>query len=392
MNMIAADGSECGTAPSWCFPFHVIHSVYCRTRDKEWLGKVYPYLKSFINWWFENRTDADGWFHCKCSWESGQDGSKRFLVEGDPGAVSEYVRTVDVESGVAQALAHLAGYAAELGKEDDARKWRELARFRTENVREMFIDGWYRDIDARTGKPIILEDYLDIMMISPVICGVATPEQVAALEPKFIHFKENPHPWLQWPSFMLPYSESGCYAGHRDLVADAIYEVADRTYRRLDARRPWMRQDVTDRPAYRVPGVAYEFWPTDGEVPGGSENYGWGATMPIFIIRSLFGFREDQDFTKRAFEIAPTMPAELLKEGRTYGVTNLTYRGVKFDLNCEVGPSGRLDVTLSYESEEPVELRVVGSDGQESASTVSGASGKIDLSGANGTVYRVEVG
>ena len=44
----------------------------------------------FVEWWLANRTDAQGWFHTVCSWESGQDGSKRFKVAGDnPGAVAD---------------------------------------------------------------------------------------------------------------------------------------------------------------------------------------------------------------------------------------------------------------------------------------------------------------
>lgn len=35
---------------------------------------------------FESGTDEDGWSHANCSWESGQDASKRLLVDGDPGA------------------------------------------------------------------------------------------------------------------------------------------------------------------------------------------------------------------------------------------------------------------------------------------------------------------
>ena len=36
MNMIAADGEACGTAPSWCFPFHVIRTLYALHGDTAW--------------------------------------------------------------------------------------------------------------------------------------------------------------------------------------------------------------------------------------------------------------------------------------------------------------------------------------------------------------------
>ena len=78
VNMISADGAECGTSPTWGMPFKVIRLLYMRDGDDRWIAQLYPHLKAFLEWWLKNRTDREGWFHSKCSWESGQDGSKRF--------------------------------------------------------------------------------------------------------------------------------------------------------------------------------------------------------------------------------------------------------------------------------------------------------------------------
>ncbi|MFZ0391462.1 MAG: hypothetical protein WAN36_13470, partial [Calditrichia bacterium] len=51
VNMIGADGSECGTAPMWGFPFHVIQSIYAATGDSVWITHLYPYLKAYLDWW-----------------------------------------------------------------------------------------------------------------------------------------------------------------------------------------------------------------------------------------------------------------------------------------------------------------------------------------------------
>ncbi len=377
MNMIAADGSECGTAPSWCFPFHVIHSVYCRYPDNEWLAKIYPYLVAYIEWWFANRTDSEGWFHCKCSWESGQDGSKRFLIQGDsPGNVSDYVRTVDVEASVAEAVRNLATYARILGLNDDEERWRELAAYRTERTREMFLDGWFRDVDVRTGEPIILPDYYDIMMLAPVTCGVATDEQTRAIAPMMEYFVSHPRFWLDWPSFVFPFTEAAWNAGRHQLISDALFTVADRVYSRLDVRDVvWLDRETMHN---RIPGVSYEFWPCDDRIPGGgSENYGWGATMPINIIRGIFGFHESSDPGVSGFVLTPTIPTALLTPGRSYGITRLRYRGLEFDLMCTVGDGGTLDVELDFRSESGVTLHA-------GAASASGTSGKLGFAVPNG--------
>jgi neutral trehalase len=121
--------------------------------------------EELLDWWLKHRTDKDGWFHCKCSWESGQDASKRFLVaEGNPAAVSDFVRTVDVEAAMAEAFLNMVLFSAAAGHPQDTAHWRSRAERRLETTRAMYVDGWFRDFDARNNKPIILKDYYDVMM------------------------------------------------------------------------------------------------------------------------------------------------------------------------------------------------------------------------------------
>ena len=94
----------------------------------------------------------------------GKDASKRFLVaDHDPGAASEFVRTVDITAAMGHAFSTM-GYFAELLNNDEAiGHWNGLASEQMKNISSMFVDGWYRDIDGRTNKPIILKDYFDVM-------------------------------------------------------------------------------------------------------------------------------------------------------------------------------------------------------------------------------------
>ncbi len=357
VNMIGESGQECGTAPTWGLPFHVILSIYNRDKDDEWIKKLYPYLKSYLEWWLENRTDEDGWFHCDNSWESGQDGSKRFLIaENEEGKTATYVRTVDVEATMANAFNNMIAFANIAGEKEDIPNWERLAKERIERTQNMFVEGWFRDFDARTEKPIILKDYYDVMMLLPLAVGVATTEQIESIKPMFSYFEENPKYWLDWPSFMFPFTEAAWNAGLYELTSKIIFETGNRIYERnTDNNLKTVGTRDTGLPKkynYRIPGVATEFWPIemDEKYLNGCENYGWGATLPTLVIRNIIGFRETIG-SEDNFLLSPSLPVELLIAGKTYGISNLKWHGHIFDLNYKVRNSKELMVELKFQKE-----------------------------------------
>lgn len=403
MNMISENGSECGTGPNWGFPFFVIQSLFLRDPDIYWLERIFPYLEQFIDWWMQNRSDAEGWFHADCSWESGQDGSKRFLISGDrPGGSAVDVRTVDIEAAVAQAMQALAGFARILNLPASAERWQRLAEDHLRRVRSMYVDGYFRDFDARTGEPILMEDYFDIMLLSPVTLGLATPEQVAGVKDKFAYFQANPNFWLEWPSFMFPFTEAAWIADLRLFGGQVVADTADRIYSRTDARQPnydtgVFSPEITGLPAefnYRMPGVANEFWPVNIEGhdnPGGCENYGWGATLPTLIVRNVIGFREAATLDPRRFTLAPALPENYLVAGKTYGCTNLRFGYGTLDVRFAVDGSDALTVHLRLSPKSRGVLRIFDAAGNLlSASAESDRPSELTFAAANGQVYSAQ--
>ncbi len=380
MNMIGTDGSECGTSPVWGLPFKVIMSLYQRAPDDEWLRAIYPRMVAFVEWWCEHRTDAKGWFFCRNSWESGQDGSRRFKIdaashEGDP---ADVVRTVDVEAAMAHAMQTLAQCAEILGEQAAAQHWRARAEEHVRRTRSMFFDGWFRDVDGRTDTPIILEDYCDVMMLLPVTLGIATPEQTAACAQRLAYFCSHPGHWLEWPSFMMFFADAAWNAGQRALIAETIAATADRVYSRTTARTVMPAgEHVPQLPApyhYRIPGVACEFWPVH-DARGGCENYGWGATLPLHIISSIIGFRVDE--AGRCL-IAPNLPAALRSPGRVYHITHLCWRNLTFDLTLSCGDDGALATLLAWRAPKPCVVSIKGADGRTLATSARASRGTFN--------------
>ena len=399
MNMISAGGHECGTAPIWGFPYHVIHAIYLRDRDDAWIRALYPHLRAFVEWWLLERTTNKGSFFTACSWESGQDASKRFKLAGEgAGDVADMVRTVDIEAAMAEAMANMATFAEIAGMgADEVAHWRELAEERVIAARQMFVDGWFRDFDDRNDTPIIIDDYYDIMMLTPVTVGVATEEQIEAIRPRFQFFKDNPKFWLEWPSFMFPFAEAAWNIGERRFIASVIIDTGNRIYERTDRRtiQPVGREDtgLPEEYNYRIPGVAREYWPLREEDTGGCENYGWGATLPMHIVRCVIGFREMADLAADRFALAPAFPDEMAGPGKEYGMSNLRYRGTRFDVSYRFKSAGKIEATLSTHADSPITVTVRGEDGGVLA---EGASDSHELTLSygcgNGDLCAVEVG
>ena len=398
MNMISENGSECGTGPNWGFPFFVIQSMFLRDPDRDWLRKIFPYLESFLGWWMENRTDGEGWFHADCSWESGQDGSKRFLVSGDtPGASTTNVRTVDIEASVVQAMQWMGTSAGLLNLPERASFWGQLASERLQRLRSMYVEGWFRDFDARTGQPILLEDYFDIMMLSPVMLGLATPEQIAGIKDKFQYFRDHPEHWLEWPSFLFPFSEAAWQSDLHLLGAEVVAETAARVYARSDARE--VRFTDESFPArypaqyqFRIPGVANEYWPLHVQhgYPGFGENYGWGATLPSLIIRNLIGFREDPSPAATGFILAPALPSVFLNPQASYACQPLHFRGGTARVGYTVVNPDTLQVSLRLSLDTAAVVQVLDPAGQVvGASSPAAHACEVQYSASNGQTYRV---
>lgn len=398
LNLVCGNGMETGTAPIWGLPFHVIHMLYLREPDDAWIAQLYPHMKAYIEWWLAHRTDAEGWFHCACSWESGQDGSKRFRV-GDVAASAEDVRTVDIEAAMAHAIKSMMLFAEVAGKTEDVDYWEKMAAQRIARTRAMFVDGRFRDFDAETGEPIILDDYYSIMMLAPISLGIATEEQMADSHEIFRYFQENYRFWLEWPSFMFPFTEAAWNVGQRKLLSEILTTSGNGIFPGMDSRKP-LYVNPKDAPrlsqafSYRLPGVGAEWWPykRDDMWAGGCENYGWGATFPTLLIRNLMGFREVDDLEKDSFHLCPALSENLFKTGMTYGISNLCYRGVKIDVNCTLNSKMKIGIELQCKSNDKITVIVQDENGRTVARTdKAGKTVRITFGGNNYGLYTVRI-
>ena len=328
MNMVAADGSECGTSLQWCYPFYCLESVFLRTIDEGWLAQLYPYLVSHLEWTLKHRRDTKGWIVPKCSWETGMDASERFLIKQPTGGeLIDFVRVAELQAAMSHAARVMKKFAELLGKSDEIGRWDKLAASYAEKARQLWYDGWFYDQDARTGRPIVIPGHREVTQVGPVMCDAATSDQVRAMVPKMREYESNQEFWLEWPSHMLPYVESLWKAGDRDFLSRVLFAVVDRVYQSMD------RRDLQPEKKLGWPGVSCEVWGKDGAY--GGEGYGWGATLPAHIIRSIIGFREGSEPHTPWFWLGPNLPGPLFGAGKLFELSNLRYRGTVLGIRYE---------------------------------------------------------
>jgi len=238
-------------------------------------------------------------------------------------------------------------------------------------------------------------------MFTPAALGIATKEQMDALKPKFEYFRKNPRHWLEWPSFLFPFSEAAWNVGLRLFIAEVIADIGKRVYGRLDVRELQPVGDfntgLPEKYNCRIPGVSNEFWPLEfsdlrlpAGNPGGCENYGWGATFPTLVIRNIIGFRESEMLDKDQFMLAPALPPGMFQPGKTYSMTNLRFRGTNNEVSYKVVDKQNLSIALICKSESPRSITVTDEAGRivvqtQSPTKVAGLS----FNGINGALYIV---
>ena len=218
-----------------------------------------------------------------------------------------------------------------------------MASAYAEKTRRLWYEGWFYDVDARSAKPIVIPGHREVTQVGPVMCGVATKEQVREMIPAMREYASNQAFWLEWPSHVLPYAESMWWAGERENLSRLLYGLIDRVYASMD------RREVQPSKGLGWPGVSCEMWGIEGAK--GGEGYGWGATLPAHIIRSIFGFREGNEPDRFWFILSPSIPEALFGTGKSLRLRSLRYRGQIFSLQFRCGEGRKLEVDLIFPTE-----------------------------------------
>jgi hypothetical protein len=369
-NMVAKDGSRCGTSPAWCLPYHNVRLLYFRTLDRDWLRQILPDLTAYLQYWLDHRTDEAGWAVYKCTWEAGEDCTPRLdpAGEGDE-VVSRYVRPVELQATMSYSARVLSELARELGDRDTADHWSGVAADFAARTAQLWDPetGRFRDWDKRAGAFLIAPGQptywktdpirFSPLSLTPLVAELVTAEQADRLRSEIGYY--DAAPWCYWPSWSYVIAEAATASNWHDVAGRFAARIVDRVYRAND------RRNLAESPR-PTPGTSPEFWPLDLAEFDGSDGYGWGATTTSLWVRQVFGFLDDYSSANCAFSLAPNLPESWLRPGRGFGMTGLPYRKRRLDVRFDVTEAGldacvRADVGNVYSARDQrgqeIELR-----------------------------------
>ena len=393
MNMVAADGSECGTSISWCFPFFCAESIFNRTRDREWLRQLYPRMAALLQWTLKNRVDSGKYVVGKCSWETGMDTSKRFQIQQPTGGeVVDFLRLVELQAAASHAGGVLAHFAAALSNHEGEAQWRRIQKDYAEKTQSLWKGDWFHDFDSRAMK-LVENAERDPSQAAPAFCGIATEEQneamLSTLKSMYERMEKNRErpessadEALNWSSFVLPFVESAYAAGDRRLASATVEAICERIFRSMD-RRSLQSQEA---PEARLgwPGTSCEIWGAHGAF--GGEVYGWGAVMPAHIIRTIIGFRESEE--EGEFVLSPGFGPAFALAGKRFALDGLRYAGRTIGVSYAFADEKQVTALLKLPLQAQI-ASVSRGNGEAVKFTRQGAAWEIPME--NFEQYRVRI-
>lgn len=366
-NMVAGDGTRCGTSPAWCIPFLNVYDVYLRTRDDSWMREIYPHLVALVDYWLAERVDSEGWLVYMCTWEAGEDNNPRIDPDetGDS-VISDFVRPVELQASMAHAAMVLSTFAGQQGLDDDEKRFQKLHDEFVAKTQQLWDAdaGRFRDYDRKRNAFVAVdgeERYwgADFTRQSPLslialLGGIATDEQRSAMRDEVRSFFRSPFAiWPSWSTFVL---EAAAELGMYEFAASMAYEIVSRVYAASD-RRSLGQTGGTRYGA--MPGASPEYWPYDPATFTGNDAYAWGAQGASFVVRHILGIRNAEDSDGVGLRLRPAFPAGL--GGREWGIQNLFHRGHRLRI---IYRNEQASIICEVTFEAPAALSVaVGADG-----------------------------
>ena len=317
-NMVASDGSVCGTSPAWCVPFYNLERLFSLTLDTAWLAEIYPYLSLYLEWWLAERTDRGrlGRLQVHLGGRRGRHAAPGPRAAGRQRRLG--VRAAGRASGDDGALGRGAGAVrggAGRGRRTQAR-WRDArGRVPGPDARALgpgraALPGLGRPNErflaaGRRGE--LLGDRPVPVLGAGVHAAAGRPRTTTTCGPgsgRELQQYDGP-PWTLWASWSYVVLEA---------APDRDRRPADRS------RGGWRRGSSggsttsltparSRQPSHPTPGVAREYWPLDLDTWASCEGYGWGANTASLLVRQVFGFLESEAPEGLRFRLAPCRTA-----------------------------------------------------------------------------------
>jgi hypothetical protein len=325
------------------FYFESAYAIATRSHDPALRSTVLDTMRGFLEWYLSpiKRDAATGLI-------TGTHEEVLFPVSNDDITGFQYVQTrAPVSLNVATAVsAHLAaGLAEAMGREQEARRYRQVVTELRQAINEVLWDseeGAYYDYDLKHGRHIRM---LTAATFFPLRLAIAPPERRRRLlrlmrDPDRFNMGRHPIPnvalaeqakeYRIWALTNVPVIKGLLESGETAMAAELNWQLL----------RLFQSNSFT------------EFYTLMGEGYGG-ERYAFTAAGYITgVIERLFGLRYDA--LNRTVHIAPLLPRAL--NGESLAIENVilpTGAGTRVSVSLKAMAAGALKVTVAFSGELP---------------------------------------
>lgn len=161
--------------------------IYQKSKNKEFLKKVYPKLKLYHAWLLKERQHPDGLFFWKHAYESGIDNSPRFSTRSESRFEdTTKMAAVDMSSYMALSMESLSAIASELDLPDDKKEFDQQYTQLGKVMNKKLWDqsrGMYFDWSYKKNEFIHIET---ISNLTPMVAGIPDKSQAKSMMKKII--------------------------------------------------------------------------------------------------------------------------------------------------------------------------------------------------------------
>jgi hypothetical protein len=291
--------------------------TYLRGRDRDWLARVYPAARTYLEFWLKHRSSRRGLLMFSNTGEIADNDARwdpafrdRPITYGMSTPPLRGVESPDVNAFVFNEMKYLSLAAAELGFQDESREWQR----RREKLGRLIVETMYFPDDAmffdvKEGTRERFSGVKNPNMFLPLWAGVPLPEKEArrVIERHLLNPAEFFRPDMPVPSLSLDnpgFDPKGYWRGRiwphinywmiETLWRHGYHEQADQLADRMIAlfkTTPWLQENYPGDPEL-IREMARTARPVEtGQETRGiyshsssSPDFGWSAASLIGII------------------------------------------------------------------------------------------------------------
>ncbi len=319
----------------------VAYCVAAQNPSNEFLKQVFPKLKAFQQWWYENRQSEGGLFFWETPEESGMSGAARF---GNLNTISHII-PVDLNAYIVLQNNVLAQIAASLDLPELVKQFEKQASDLTEKVQTKLWDSdsnLYYDWDSDKNEFIRI---MGLTNFIPLVAKIPTREQTNSLISHLTNTEEF-NTLIPYPSVSISDEKYMCEKWNGAVSLNLVYLI-------LQGLQLYQENELIAETSFRLIQGVFSHWELDGSfyefyspnplkydltAKPGKDFVGSTGLINTLLVEEIIGLK----ITNSEIILCPKLPPSWKTELISYSI-----------------PTRNLVLTMEYKESEEIQIKLV---------------------------------